>query len=40
MLFKKFKGKMICFFEVMMVTCHREVTVLHNLGLEESNNAI
>ena len=34
MLFKKFKGKMICFFEVMMVTWHREVLVLHKLELE------
>lgn len=34
MLFKKFKGKMICFFEVMMVTWHREVLVLQKLELE------
>lgn len=40
MLFKKFKGKVICFFDVLMVTWHREVMVLHNLGLEEFNNAI
>ena len=35
MLFKKFKGQMICFFEVMMVTWHREVLVLRKLELEE-----
>jgi len=35
MLFKKFKGKMINFFEVIMVAWHREVMVLHNFGLEE-----
>lgn len=34
MLFKKFKGQMICFFEVMMVTWHREVLVLQKLELE------
>ena len=36
MLFKKFKGQMICFFAVMMVTWHREVLVLHNLEMENS----
>ena len=35
MLFKKFKGQMICFFEVLMVTWHREVLVLRKLELEE-----
>ena len=35
MLFKKFKGQMICFFEVMMVTWHREVFILLKLRLEE-----
>lgn len=35
MLFKKFKSKMICFFEVLMVTWHREVLVLRKLELEE-----
>ena len=34
MLFKKFEGQMICFFEVMMVTWHREVLVLPKLELE------
>lgn len=34
MLFKKFKGQMICFFEVMMVTWHCEVLVLQNKELE------
>lgn len=40
MLFKKFKLKMICFFEVIMVAWHREVEVLHFLRLEGYNNAI
>lgn len=40
MLFKKFKSQMICFFEAMMVIWHREVMVLHKLGLEEFDNAI
>lgn len=35
MLFKKFKSKMICFFDVLMVTWHREVLVLRKLELEE-----
>lgn len=35
MLFKKFKGQMICFFDVLMVTWHREVLVLRKLELEE-----
>ena len=34
MLFKKFKGQMICFFDVLMVTWHREVLVLRKLELE------
>ncbi len=34
MSFKKFKGKMICFFEAIMVAWHCEVLVLHNLELE------
>ena len=34
MLFKKFKSKMICFFDVLMVTWHREVLVLQKLELE------
>lgn len=40
MLFKKFKGQMICFFEVMMVTWHREVSILLKLRLEGTINAI
>ena len=35
MLFKKFKGQMICSFDVLMVTWHREVLVLRKLELEE-----
>jgi len=36
MLFKKFKGKMICFLEFMMVSWHRKVSMaLHLLRLEE-----
>ena len=35
MLFKKFKSKIICFFDVLMVTWHREVLVLRKLELEE-----
>ena len=35
MLLKKFKSKMICFFDVLMVTWHREVLVLRKLELEE-----
>ena len=35
MLFKKFKSKMICFLDVLMVTWHREVLVLRKLELEE-----
>lgn len=34
MLFKKSKSKMSCFFEVMMVTWHREVLVLQKNELE------
>lgn len=40
MLFKKFKSKMICFFEFLIVIWHREVMVLNILGLEKCNNAI
>ena len=40
MLFKKFKSQMICLFKKMMVTWHREVLVLHKLGLEENYYAI
>ena len=40
MLFKKFKSKMICFFEVMMLACHREVSILLKLELEDINEAI
>ena len=35
MLFKKFKGQMICFSKGMMVTWHHEVMVLQTKGLEE-----
>jgi hypothetical protein len=34
MLFKKFESQMICFLEIMMVSWHREVAVLHKYGLE------
>ena len=36
MLFKKFKGKMICLFKNLMLSWQREVLVLHNLEMEES----
>ena len=36
MLFKKFKGKMICLLEIMMVSCLRKVSMeLHLLRLEK-----
>lgn len=40
MLFKKFKNKMIYFFEILIIIWHREVIVLNNLGLEKCNNTI
>lgn len=35
MFFKKFKSKMICFFDVLIVTWHCEVLVLRKLELKE-----
>lgn len=34
MLFKKFKGKMICFFEVMIIVWYRKVLILRKLELK------